>query len=55
MMKELVLLPQPGQIDVLEQAHGLRADRFILLDAPDPQTLRFAAQRFQAALQRVCG
>jgi hexosaminidase len=55
MMMELVLLPQPRQIDLLEQAHVLRADRFILLDAPDPHTLRFAAQRFQAALQRVCG
>ena len=54
-MTELVLLPQPRQIELLDHAHLLRADRFILLDAPDPQVLRFAALRFQAALQRVCG
>ena len=54
-MMELVLLPQPRQIELLEHAHVLRGDRFILLEGPDPQALRFAAQRCQAALQRACG
>jgi hypothetical protein len=55
MMTELVLLPQPRQIERQDHAHLLRADRFILLDAPDPQVLRFAALRFQAALQSRWG
>ncbi len=54
-MMELVLLPRPRQIELFEQAHVLRGDRFILLDGTDPQALRFAAQRFQTTLQRVCG
>jgi hexosaminidase len=54
-MTEFVLLPQPRQIELLEHAHVLRGDRFILLDVPDPQALRFAAQRFQTALHRVSG
>ena len=54
-MTELVLLPQPRQMELQDHAHRLRTDRFILLDALDPQVLRFAARCFQAALQRMCG
>lgn len=49
------LLPQPRSVTELDQICSLRDDLFILLDGPDPQALCFTAQRFQAALHRVCG
>lgn len=54
-MTHLLLLPQPRHVTELAEPHALRGDRYILLDAPNPSGLRFAAQRFQATLQRACG
>jgi hypothetical protein len=50
LMPERMLLPQPRRVERHAHSHTLQPDRLIWLDGPAPQTLFFAAQRFQQAL-----
>ena len=50
MADALLLLPAPRQLESLEGTFALTDGRLILLDSADPQSLRFAALRFQHAL-----
>ncbi len=52
MPHNLPLLPAPRQLSVLNGSLSLPDNRLIVLDAPSPQTLHFAARRVQAALKR---
>ena len=49
-MNSIALLPQPRQLEVLSHRYHLAAERFILLDVPQPQHVLFAPRRFQQAL-----
>jgi len=49
-MPDLLLLPTPRQLESLEGTLPLTDGRLILLDSANPQSLRFAALRFQHAL-----
>ena len=51
----LHLLPAPRHLTMTGGAFPLADGRFILLDSPTPQELRFAAARFQQALREQCG
>ena len=54
-MNDLVLLPQPRRVERQSHAHVLQPDRLIWLDSAAPQSLVFAAQRFQQALIEHAG
>ena len=49
-MTPITLLPQPRHLEILSHRYHLSADRFILLDVPQPQAAIFTARRFQQAL-----
>ena len=51
MTEKLLLLPMPRHIEHLTGSCSLTGERLILLDAPNPQGLRFAAARLQQALR----
>lgn len=55
MPHNLLLLPAPRQLNVLNDSLDLPDDRLIVLDAPNPQTLYFSAKRVQAALKLYAG
>jgi hypothetical protein len=49
------LCPQPRQLTLLDGNFAIEPDRLILLDAPDPQVLRFAAGKVCQALLDLHG
>lgn len=51
MTDQLLLLPMPQQVERLTGNYSLTGERLILLDAPNPQGLRFAAGRLQQTLR----
>lgn len=50
-MENIILLPQPRQTVLLDGSYVLQPEAFILLDVDQPNTVQFAAVRFQQALQ----
>ncbi len=52
MPHNLLLLPAPRQLNILNGSLSLPDKRLIVLDAPGPQTLHFTARRVQAALKK---
>lgn len=55
MSDPVVLLPAPQRLEMSEGAFTLTDGRLILLDSATPQTIRFAAARFQQALRERLG
>ena len=51
MTSPLLLLPAPRRLAYTGGHYALPQDRLILLDVPDPQALRFTAERVQSALE----
>ncbi|MCR4406661.1 MAG: family 20 glycosylhydrolase [Anaerolineae bacterium] len=54
-MENLLLLPTPRHVLFSQGKFTLAADRLIVLDSADPQTLRFTASRLQWALRDYAG
>lgn len=50
-VKQMLFLPQPRQLRLSGGVFDLPAAGFIVLDAPDPQSLRFAAGQLQEAIR----
>ncbi len=55
MHEPLILLPMPRNITLTGGAHTLLENRLVLLNAREPQSLRFSALRFTQALQKDQG
>jgi hexosaminidase len=55
MEQSYLFLPTPRRIAYREGSYLLPEDLLVLLDGPQPQELRFAASRFQSALEKAAG